>query len=118
MLDWNINCTFNCLFCTANIQANIQVTIEGADTAPPTNDQPTSSDITDSVDVAVIDKSGKTNVQTVEMKHVGANGEHKGGKLTPEKGSPVSISPASHTKEIHMSTNHEMRNEWSYETTL
>ena len=121
----------NTILCDTSLTATIQVTIEGADSPP--NRNPTDS--MDKVDVAVVDKSGTTKVETVEMKNLedddemdpllgdGSSGEMSPGSST--QGSPYRITPASHSREVHMSTNHEElvqcmegRNEVSYETTL
>ncbi|XP_072032665.1 hyccin-like isoform X2 [Amphiura filiformis] len=108
-------------------KAMIQVTVEGAD-SPATKEPVTGLD---SVDVAVVDKSGTTKVETVEMNRLEDEEETAGGDSVKEvssgssgPGSPYRISPASHSREVHVSTNHERvqineaRNEISYETTL
>ena len=107
------------------------MTIEGAD-SPPIRD---TTNNMDKVDVAVVDKSGTTKVETVEMKSLEDDdemdpllGDVSSGEMSPgssTQGSPYKITPASHSREVHMSTNHdglvqssEGRNEVSYETTL
>ncbi len=118
----------------------IQVTVEGAESSGnkepavkrgvDSEDTPKGIDV---VDVAVVDKSGKTTVETVELNRLQDDEEaallgdyEEGSQSSSGLGSPYKITPASHSREVHMSTSHEglqrdgeVRNDQiSYESTL